>query len=72
MHPVDSRWGASDAHGHLYQSQRAACQACHGLNLEGTVLARVAADRNFSGEEGARRLTKGQLVSCDLCHSMPR
>jgi hypothetical protein len=72
MHPIESRFGASEAHGSLYRSNRAACQACHGMNLEGTVLARVAADRNFSGEEGARPLTKGQLVSCDLCHSKPR
>jgi len=71
MHPVESRFGASEAHGSLYRGNRAACQACHGMNLEGTVLARVAADRNFSGE-GARRLAKGTLVSCDLCHSKPR
>jgi len=71
MHPVDSRW-AGESHGHLFRSQRAACQACHGAALEGTVLARVAYDRSFRGEEGSRSLRAGQLVRCDLCHSMPR
>ncbi len=71
MHPVDSRW-AGESHGSLYRRDRAACQACHGLNLEGTVLARVAVQRTFSGEESSRVLQQGKQVSCDLCHSKPR
>jgi len=71
MHPIDARW-ADEAHGHVYERNRAACQACHGVQLEGTPLAKVAADRNFRGEEGSRTLHKGQLVSCNLCHSTPR
>lgn len=70
MHPVDQRW-AGESHGSLYRRDRAACQACHGKNLEGTVLARVATQRTFSGDESSRTLVKGQMVSCNLCHSKP-
>jgi len=71
MHPIDSRW-VDETHGNWFRSQRAACQACHGAALEGTVLARVALDRSFRGEEGTFRLRQGQQVSCNICHSTPR
>lgn len=75
MHPVDSSW-SGESHGNFYRRDHAACQVCHGANLEGTALAKVAADRAFRGEgdgDGAGgTLRKGQLVSCDLCHSKPR
>lgn len=71
MHPVDGRWADEDGHGRQYQRDRTSCQACHGANLEGSPLARVAADRDFRGEH-ARHLAKGTIVSCDLCHSRPR
>jgi len=71
MHPVDAGW-ADESHGRLYRRDPAACQVCHGANLEGTPLARVAADRDFRGEEESRPLRRGQVVSCDLCHSPPR
>jgi len=70
MHPVDGRW-AGESHEHFWRTQPNACRACHGANLEGTVLSRVAIDRSFSGEEGTRHLSQGQQVSCDLCHSKP-
>lgn len=48
------------------------CQACHGLNLEGTVLSRTATDRNLVNQNGsAVSLSKGTQVSCGLCHSNP-
>jgi len=59
------------------------CRACHGLNGEGTVLSRAAADRTLmckedssvcrkvtvNGQE-ARRIfvAEGTEISCDLCH----
>ena len=60
------------------------CRACHGINGEGTVLSRAAADRTLmckednapgcskviiNGQE-ARRVfvAKGTEISCDLCH----
>ncbi|MFY9974227.1 MAG: hypothetical protein WAK53_08235, partial [Chromatiaceae bacterium] len=57
------------------------CRACHGADLEGTVLARTATDRLIqcmndqgtlpecaAGEEFAT-LPKGTEVACQLCHS---
>ncbi len=48
------------------------CKACHGKNLQGTALSKVAATRTFEIEDDRTiTLEKGQKVSCDLCHSKP-
>lgn len=48
------------------------CQACHGVNLGGTVLSRAAANRNLVADEGApRSIAKGTQISCTLCHENP-
>ena len=60
------------------------CRACHGVNGEGTVLSRAAADRTLEckeddapgckkkiidGEEERRVfVARGTEISCDLCH----
>jgi hypothetical protein len=59
-------------HDHLYETNPAACQACHGTNLQGTVLSRAAATRTFTVEDGQTvNIPKGTQVRCNMCHSMP-
>ncbi len=49
-----------------------ACEACHGLALEGTVLSRAAADRTLFGDDNRTvSVPKGAQVSCTLCHENP-
>lgn len=82
MHPVgDSRF-ADGKHAELVEDHKSECQACHGMQGEGTVLSRVSRDRSFYIEEcedgslckGTEvenflvTLNQGQQVSCDLCH----
>jgi hypothetical protein len=73
LHPVnDSRWLDEDGHGRFYQTDPDDCRACHGLDLTGTVLARVPVARTFQVEdEGTVSYVKGELVRCDRCHEMP-
>jgi hypothetical protein len=72
MHVVGSQqFVGDDRHADLYEKNPAACRACHGSNLQGTVLARMAATRTFQIEHGTKTLTKGTQVSCTLCHSWP-
>ncbi|MFO0981113.1 MAG: hypothetical protein U1E76_05065 [Planctomycetota bacterium] len=71
LHNVnDPRW-VDEQHGDFFERDQNGCKACHGLNLEGTVLARVAADRTFAKEHGTIKLKKGDQVSCTLCHEKP-
>jgi hypothetical protein len=66
IHPVgDSNFVSK--HEDLVSRNRAQCQACHGQTGQGTVLSKVAVNRTI----GSRTLTKGQLVSCNTCHSNP-
>lgn len=48
------------------------CGDCHGADHRGTVLSRAAADRSFMVESAARRVSAGQPVACNLCHSMEK
>ena len=72
MHPVDQRW-VSDHHDVFKDdaTPRGTCQACHGSRLQGSPLARTAADRTFSTEGRTRTIAKGTQVSCTLCHENP-
>ncbi len=76
MHNVaDSRWNKE--HGEYYEANPAACQTCHGVDLQGTALSRMATDRLLDTDErqpdGSEtiRLAKGTEVSCALCHEAP-
>ncbi len=83
MHPVnDTTWNLN--HKEVFKDGRTpagTCQACHGSQLKGSVLARVAADRSLPCDEstGCRDtslgkrifLAKGTQVSCTLCHGNP-
>ena len=78
MHNVNSRaWNLG--HEDFYRSNPNACRACHGQNLEGTVLSVTAADRVYlrddeeEDEGGGQTISvaKGTPVSCTLCHERP-
>jgi len=73
MHNVNSTsWNLE--HEDFYEKDPNACRACHGRNLEGTVLSRTAADRDYLQDDDGERtiyLAKGTPVSCDLCHEKP-
>jgi hypothetical protein len=76
LHPVnDPFWNKE--HKELFEHNRARCQTCHGVNLEGTVLSKTAADRTLRAKEeqpdGTKIifLAKGTQVSCTLCHKLP-
>jgi hypothetical protein len=73
MHNVNST-GWNLEHEDFYEKNPNACRACHGTNLEGTVLSRTAADRDYLRDDDGDRtihLAKGTPVSCGLCHEKP-
>jgi hypothetical protein len=71
LHNVnDPRW-VDEEHEEFYEDDADGCKACHGKQLEGTPLSKVAAKRRFIVEDNTVILRKGQEVSCDLCHEMP-
>ena len=73
MHNVNST-GWNLEHEDFYEKNPNACRACHGRNLEGTVLSRTAEDRDYLRDDDGDRtihLAGGTPVSCDLCHEKP-
>ena len=73
MHNVNST-GWTLEHEDFYENNSSSCRACHGLNLEGTVLSRTAADRDYLRDDDGDstiHLAKGTPVSCSLCHEKP-
>lgn len=72
MHNIgDSRWGKENGHPSFYKQNPAECQACHGSDLRGTALSRVAADRSWQTEWGTKSVKKGEPVGCYTCHNGP-
>ncbi len=72
MHPVDRSW--VERHHDVFEDDRTpsgTCQACHGAQLQGSPLARAAADRTFSNDGRTVVIKKGAQVSCTLCHGNP-
>jgi len=51
---------------------RGLCGDCHGSDHRGTVLSRAAADRSFLVEGTQRRVSAGEPVGCNLCHSLEK
>ncbi|MGE5154572.1 MAG: fibronectin type III domain-containing protein [Bdellovibrio bacteriovorus] len=76
LHVVGSTSFARGGHKELAEQNPNACRACHGNNGEGTVLARIAADRVlqckengvFCGNSSTKLFPKGKMVRCDDCH----
>jgi hypothetical protein len=48
------------------------CGDCHGADHRGTVLSRAAVERNFMVEGTQRKVSAGQPVACNLCHSLQK
>jgi len=79
MHPVnDPNWikGRGDSYHEDFvrKNGQDQCAACHGADHRGTRLSRVPVDRVMRDAEGKvwARLSKGENVSCDLCHSLEK
>jgi hypothetical protein len=72
MHNVNSQAWVKDHKTLVEQRGMANCQACHGLKLEGTYLAKVPVARTFQVEDSKTvRIPAGTSVSCTLCHENP-
>ena len=74
IHPVnDPNWGGV-AHGATYKQDHAACKACHGLDLRGTVLSRAKTDRTLikTAIQPAKSIfmPQGTEISCYACHKV--
>jgi hypothetical protein len=72
----DPRWNVGNpgnlGHNDFFDQDPTTCTPCHGVNLEGTVLARTAAIRNLFNENGDPVVfPKGQQIHCGLCHGIP-
>ena len=71
MHPVGDTRFARGGHEDVAERNKDACRACHGMNGEGTVLSRTAADRTLWKDDDGKRtifLAKGTPVRCNHCH----
>ncbi len=70
MHPVGSAGVdfADGGHKDMSRNNPDACRACHGMNGEGSVLSRVATDRDFTGMKDGGPVAKGTQVTCTMCH----
>ncbi len=69
MHPVGDTGFSRGGHEDMAENNPDSCRTCHGQNGEGTVLSRVATNRTLQGEDrDTYNLSKGEVVSCGLCH----
>jgi hypothetical protein len=49
------------------------CAACHGADHKGTRLSKSLVDRTLMNAKGkAIKVAKGQVIGCDLCHTMAK
>jgi len=77
MHLVDDRRFWKEAHKDLAERENrksggGSCGNCHGADHRGTVLSRAATDRSFLVEDRQRKVSAGEPVACDLCHSLAK
>ena len=77
MHLVDDRRFWKEAHKDLAKQENrkpgsGTCGNCHGADHLGTVLSRAAVDRSFLVEGRQRRVSAGEPVACNLCHSLSK
>ncbi|MFN7990322.1 MAG: hypothetical protein U0529_22835 [Thermoanaerobaculia bacterium] len=71
MHPVGAFW--IDHHHDAANSNRTACQACHGIDYRGTVLSRMFTTRTLQTKAatGSQTFTAGTTMGCYTCHNGP-
>jgi hypothetical protein len=71
MHNVnDARW-VDGGHRTYYRRNADECKACHGSQLQGTALSKVAVARTWNVEGRTVQLQAGDTVGCNLCHRNP-
>ena len=68
MHAVGNTSFSDGGHEDIAEDNGDVCRSCHGLNGEGSVLSRAAADRNLSNEDETVNVAKGEVITCSLCH----
>ncbi|MCK5662005.1 MAG: hypothetical protein KAI17_00895, partial [Thiotrichaceae bacterium] len=69
LHPVgDTKFSDGGHEDIAEQNNGDSCRACHGLNGEGSVLSRAAVNRTLKNEDKTINLSKGEVVTCSLCH----
>lgn len=68
MHNVNDRAWYNGGHNDFYDRNPSSCQSCHGIDLKGSPLAKVATDRTFNTEFGVKTYQKGDQVTCYDCH----
>ncbi|MDD5124021.1 MAG: carboxypeptidase regulatory-like domain-containing protein, partial [Methylovulum sp.] len=71
MHNVNDKEWINGGHGDFYERNAKSCQSCHGLDLKGSPLAKVAANRVFVTELGTKQYPAGNKVTCFDCHNGP-
>ena len=71
MHNVMNQSFIDHKHENYFKADKNACRACHGVNLLGSPLGRVAADRVLKADGKTYYLAKGTEIRCNLCHSNP-
>jgi hypothetical protein len=71
LHVVNSQTFVNGGHEDLFESDRASCQACHGLTGQGTVLSKTPVKRSFQIEDGRRIIRADSQVHCGMCHDNP-
>ena len=77
MHVVNDSRFWRESHKGMAETQNrqpngGTCGACHGSDHLGTVLSRASEDRAFSVEGSTRRVSAGEPVACNLCHSLAK
>ncbi len=70
LHPLGPAW-VDRHHDVVEHGGSAACQACHGGDLRGTVLSQSQADWTASGEGFSRTFWRGFRIGCYACHNGP-
>lgn len=69
MHPVGDTAFSNGGHEKIAETNDGdSCRACHGLNGEGSVLSRLATSRTLTNEHETISLSRGEMVTCSLCH----
>ncbi len=72
MHNVgDPGW--NEEHEDFYKKNPDSCKACHGDDLNGTVLSVAHADRELKTDDGGKGIfiPKGTSIGCGICHKNP-
>ncbi len=65
LHPIGASWVSG--HQSAAESNRSACQSCHGTDYRGTILSKMQADRTMAGTSFPR----GTVIGCYSCHNGP-